>query len=104
MPFATSSIANSNTTVLTVSQGQRWRVETLVLCNYGASAETLTVYVVPSGSAAGNSNTIVKSLSLASAETWVFGEPLCLSSGDSIIAIGSTGSLATAQAHYEVQV
>jgi hypothetical protein len=104
MPFTTTTITNSNTTLATVSQGQRWKMTALTLCNFSGSAETVTVYVVPSGSAAANGNTVIKSLSIPSADTYVFDSPLQLNAGDFIVGIGSTGSAVAAQVHYEVQL
>lgn len=103
MPIAQASISNSNTTILTVTSGQRWNVY-LTFANYHATtSETLTVYVVPSGSSAGNSTTFLKSWVIAAGRTLVIDEPLHLVAGDSIIAVGSTGSLVTATASYSAE-
>ena len=55
------------------------------LCNYSAGNVTANVYVVPSGSAAGNANIILASIELTSLDTYQLyagGEKLLLDSGD----------------------
>jgi hypothetical protein len=102
MASARATIANTNTTVLSNSRaGIRYEVASLVFCNIGASTEVLTVYVVPQGGSAGTSNAIVKSWNVNSSDTfpWAYG-PIYLETGDSIVAIGTTGSLLTATAEY----
>jgi hypothetical protein len=102
MPFASASIANTNTTVLTVPQGRLYEVTLIAMACYGGSTETLTVYTVPSGGSPGNSNTLIKSASLATLAVDSYDSPLQLSAGDSIVAIGTTGSLVCVQVHYTV--
>jgi hypothetical protein len=100
--IAQATITNSTTTVFAPTTGNP-EVRSLVFCNIHAStAETLTVYVVPSGSSAGDSTTIIKSLSVPAKRTliWSFDEPLYLDAGDKIQAVGTTGSLVTATANY----
>lgn len=102
MSIAQATIANSNTTILTVTSGQNWRVF-LSFCNvHSATTETLTVYLVPRGSSAGDATTLIKSFSVPAKATliWTDTEPLHLDSGDSLIAVGATGSLITATASY----
>lgn len=67
-----------------------------------SSTETLTVYLVPAGSSAGDSTTILKSYDIPAKRTliWTAEEPLFLDPGDSIVAIGATGSLVTSTVNY----
>lgn len=104
MSLSQATVTNSNTTILTVGSGGNVALHSLIFANYsGASAETLTVYLVPSGSSAGNSTTILKSYNVPASTTliWNTETPIYLDSGDSVIAIGATGSLVTATANYE---
>jgi hypothetical protein len=104
MSIAQATIANTTTTIFAPTSGN-YEVRSLVFCNIHAStAETLTVYLVPSGSSAGNSTTIVKSISVPATRTliWTFDEPLYLDAGDKVQAVGTTGSLITATANYRV--
>lgn len=59
----------------------------LSLCNYSAGNVVANVYVVPSGSTAGNTNITVASLEIASGDTYQFyvgNEKLLLGNGDSV--------------------
>jgi hypothetical protein len=57
------------------------------LCNYSGSNVTVNVYMVPSGSLAGNTNIVLSNLEITSKDTYQLysaGEKLVLSSGDSV--------------------
>lgn len=102
MALLQATILNTATTILTVSSGQSWKLYSITFCNiHAATTETLTVYLVPQGSSAGDSTTILKSFDILAKRTLTFNdEPFHLSAGDKLIAIGSTGSLVTATANY----
>lgn len=101
MTLAQATIANTATTILTVTSGQNWRVDSLTFANiHAATTETLTVYVIPRGSSAGDSTTILKSFSLLAGRSLTLDDPLYLNAGDKVSAVGATGSLVTATAVY----
>jgi len=57
------------------------------LCNYSAGNVTANVYVVPSGTSAGNTNLVLASIGLTNLDTYQLyagGEKLLLGNGDSI--------------------
>ena len=62
-------------------------ITTIHLCNYSGSAQTVNVYIVPSGSIASALNIIYSNLSITSYNTQiVYAEKFILANGDSIRA------------------
>lgn len=98
--ISNTSIANTNTDILTVPAGESYASVAVILCNYGASDETINIYAVPSAGSAGNSNIIMKAFLLPSTNTYVFDTKLLMGAGDKLVAIGTTGSLVTATVTY----
>jgi hypothetical protein len=99
-----ATILNTATTILTVPGAQNYLLHSITFCNiHAATTETLTVYLVPQGSSAGDSTTILKSFDILAKRTLTFREPYHLGNGDKLIAIGSTGSLITATANYTAE-
>lgn len=66
---APQQIANSATTYYT-STSIKSRIDALSVANPTAGAVTVTIYIVPSGGAVGDSTTLVKTRSIAAGETW----------------------------------
>lgn len=63
--------ANAITTQYTATTGARVIIDKFTSTNYTAGALTLTVYLVPSGGSAGNSNLVkVKTLAAGECYTW----------------------------------
>lgn len=67
--MAPQQIANSATTYYT-STSLKTRIDALSVSNPTSAGATVTVYIVPSGGAVGDSTTIVKTRSIAPNETW----------------------------------
>ena len=88
----TTSIANAY-----VSSGNTC-VTFLSLANYSAANVTANVYVVPSGSAAGNLNVSVANIQITTQDTYQFyagNEKLILANGDSIqVSAGANNAIA----------
>ena len=66
------------------------------LCNYSASNVLANVYVVPSGQTAGNTNTLVSSLTIQGNDTYflyIAAEKLILGNGDSIQASANANTV-----------
>lgn len=93
-------IANTNTDILTVPASTEYASVAILLCNYGASDETLTVYAIPSGGSASNTTTIMKNFLLPAGNTYLFDTKLLMSAADKITVIGAVGGLATATVTY----
>ena len=75
----------------------------LSLCNYSAGNVVANVYVVPSGSSAGNTNISVSSLEIASGDTYQFylgNEKLILGNGDSIQVDANANNTITTVSSY----
>jgi len=73
------------------------------LCNYSASNVTANVYVVPSGSSAGNTNIVLASIGLTTLDTYQLyagGEKLLLGNGDTIQVDTDTNNSVTAVISY----
>lgn len=67
-------------------------VKQIVLCNYSASAATVTIYLTPSGESAADSQKFVNALSLSANETVMMSTSLVMTAGDKIKAGASAGS------------
>ena len=83
----TGNLATSVSNVY-VSNGNS-AITFLSLCNYSAGNVIANVYVVPSGSSAGNTNIVLSNLLITAGDTYQFyagGEKLLLTNGDSVQA------------------
>lgn len=75
----------------------------LSLCNYTAANVQANIYVVPSGSAPGNSNVVITNLNILPNDTYQFYagmEKLILSTGDTIRINASGNTALTAVTSY----
>lgn len=80
---ATTVYTSSGTTAITC----------MFFMNDNASSRTLSVHVVQSGGSIANTNTIVKTITIDPADTYVINtEKLVLSNGDTIQCTASVGS------------
>ena len=84
--ITTANLTTTNSTTVYTSSGESG-ITTLILCNHHASTDAIVnVYVVPSGSTAGDANQILKSLTIVASDTFVMDmEKLILSNGDFIV-------------------
>ena len=84
---------NAITTQYTAGNGTRTIIDKFTSTNYTAGSLTLTVYIVPFGSAAGNSN-LIKIKTLAAGECYVWPEVVghTLNPGDFISTNASAAS------------
>ena len=57
-PLATGQVTTTATNVYTVPAGTTTRISEIALTNTGAATEHITIWVVPSGGTAGNSNVL----------------------------------------------
>lgn len=104
MSIQTSNVTTSVANVY-VSSGDT-AVTFLSLANYSASNVTANVYVVPSGNAAGNLNSVVANIQITTEDTYQFyagNEKLVLANGDSIqINAGANNSIAAVVSYTSV--
>jgi len=99
MSLAQIQIANTNTDVYTSTNNSA--ITSMVFCNTSVSAATITVYLIPNGSSAGNSTTIIKDLSIAAKDTYIFDtSKFILSVLDKITAVSGTNNVITATVSY----
>ena len=114
MAIVNKKIGLTDTTILTVPNGSRYAITTLLLCNT-ASADTgggndtsVDLHLVPNGQAKGNAdpnaNQILNDLVVAGADTFTFDtEKIVLEGGDRIIAVSqSPANLAATVRYLEV--
>jgi hypothetical protein len=100
MTIAQAQISNVSSTAVLTSSGNN-AITSMVFCNTTAGSVTLTVYLVPSGGSAGDSTTIVKSLTIVANDTYVFDtSKFILSNGDALRAISDTNNAVTATVSY----
>ena len=80
---ATTVYTSTNTTAITC----------MFFMNDNASARTLTVHVVKNGASASTLNTIVKTINIDGADSYVINtEKLVLDNGDTVQCVASAGS------------
>ena len=81
---------------LYVSSGNS-AITTIHICNYSSTAQTVNVYIVPSGFTANTQNIIYSNLSVSAYNTQiVFAEKFILGNGDTIQANVSNASTTSA--------
>jgi len=100
MAISTVAVGNTNTTIYTSTNTSA--VTMLSLCNYSASAVTISIHVVPSGNP-GTGNIVIKDVSIPAGDTYMLysaGEKLVLDNGNYINAIASAISSVTAVVSY----
>jgi hypothetical protein len=95
MAIYNTAILATNTTLATGS-GDR-AITSLIVCNTTAGALTCTLYAVANGNSAGTGTMIVNAVSVPAGDTFNFDtEKLVLTTGDTVVAVGSsTGLTAT---------
>ncbi len=79
----------------TVTQGATAIVKTAILCNTTAAAATVTLYLVPSGGAAGAGTEIMAAYSVAANSTEVIDLEQYLEAGDFLAALQGTAGAVT---------
>jgi len=86
--------ANTNTTEYTSPASTRTIIDKLTATNTDASARTLDIYIVPSGGAAGGSNQVIQTHSIAAGAIKDFTELQnhILATGDFIVIAASVAS------------
>jgi hypothetical protein len=76
-------------------------VSTLHICNFSATAQTVNVYIVPSGTEANSTNIIYSNVSIASYNTYVVDkEKFILANSDSIRANANSASTVSVSVTY----
>ena len=102
MPIALGNIAHSTASTAYVSTGNT-AITFLSLTNYSASNVIANVFVVPSGSTAGNLNLVLSQIEIATLDTYQLyagGEKLLLSNGDSVQANANANNSITTVTSY----
>lgn len=101
MSLSTANVTTTTANVYTSSGNTA--VTFLSLCNYGAGNVTANVYVVPSGSSAGNLNLSVSNVLITTGDTFQFyagNEKLILANTDTIQVNASANSAIAAVVSY----
>ena len=93
MSISTSLIGNTQGNIFTSSGNTA--ITYLSFTNYSGADAEITVYVVPSGDIAGNTNVILANLAITSEDTYQLyagAEKLLLENGDYVVAQGNAAS------------
>ena len=100
-----TTLSGSNTTLYTASSPVTNSViKQLLVANYSASSATVSVYLVPSGGSASNSNVILPSVAIAANSTITLDITQVMNQGDFIVASASAGTAINITiSGYEVQ-
>ena len=64
-PIAAGTLTNAVATFYTAAAAVKTRIDAFTVCNYSGSPATFTLWIVPSGGTAGDSNIVVKTRSIA---------------------------------------
>ena len=114
MAIVNKKIAQTDTVLLTVPNGSRFAITTILVCNTasadtgGSNDSSFDLHLVPNGQAKGtadpNANQILNDLVVAGADTFTFDtEKIVLEGGDRIIAVSqSPANLAATISYLEV--
>lgn len=87
-------LGSAEATLYTSATGVRTRVDSLSVCNSGASAATVTIYLVPAGQSYGAANMIVNAQAVLPGQTWAdpYTTGKVLMPGDALVALASAAS------------
>lgn len=103
MAISNTELITSGLTTIFTSSGPT-AITTIIACNTGTpnitdetvNASTLSLFLVPTGKAAGNGTAIVNNLTVPAGETVFFSdEKIIIESGDTIVARAGTANLLT---------
>jgi 3-deoxy-D-manno-octulosonic acid (KDO) 8-phosphate synthase len=87
-------VENSQTTQYTAPTGTRALIDKCTATNYSGGPQTLSINLVSSGDTSGNQNLVVKTKTLAAAETYTFPEIVghTLNAGDFISTLAGAAT------------
>ena len=100
MSIVNNLITSSAVDFLTVPALTSYAVVGIIFCNYGAADEVITVYAIPSGESADDSNTIMKNFTIPAGNSYYHDFKLLLGAADKITIDGTTGGLCNATVVY----
>lgn len=80
-----------------------FRTMHLWLCNTDSVARTVSVWLVPSGAAQGDSHALLKDVSLEAKETLVLPSGIVMNTGDRLFLAASSANVVTCNAMVEIQ-
>ena len=109
MAIENTAIGSTDTDLLTVPNGKRYAILTILICNTEApnpvhQEHGLThfdLHLVPSGDAKSDTNMVIRALQLPAGETFTFdSEKVVLEAGDKIIALGESPTNLSATVSY----
>ena len=92
--LATTLVAASATSVYTVAESTRTRIDAMTLTNTDTAARTVSIYLVSSGGSPGDSNIVLKDASIAPGASLRVKEAVgqVLHTGGKIYAVASVAS------------
>lgn len=100
-----TTLTTGNTTLYTVTNPVvNGVLKQILVANYSASSATVTVYIVPSGGTAGNSNIVVPAVSISANSTITLDITQVMNQGDFLVATaGASSAINISVSGYEAQ-
>lgn len=94
------SVPSTGTTLFTTPAGAYARIDSLSVCNVGASAAQVTIYLIPSGGSASGGNTTTLNQTILPGQTWNSPNEVgkILAPGDGLAAVATLASTLTISA------
>lgn len=104
MALSNIQLGSTETTICAAGSSETRAVLTILFCNTDTSTRTITLYAYPSSGSAGDSTTIVKTLSIPALDTylWTCNEKFILGPSDKISGLSDVASKVTATANYYI--
>lgn len=95
--LAGGTLTNATATYYTAGTGTKTRIDAFSIVNYSGSAATFTLYLVPTGGSADNTNIVIKDRSVAAAASGRLLEGIgqWLDAGGTIQMVASVNSALT---------
>jgi len=100
--IACQVVGTSNVTLLSGSAASEKAVIGFSFCNYDTVAHKVTVWLVPNGGSAGDSNLLLKEVDIAATDTFFWDSiKVILGDGESLIALAD-GSVSSVVSWYQI--
>lgn len=95
--LAGGTLTNATATYYTAPTGAKSRIDAFAICNYSGAPQTFSLYLVPSGGSADNTNIVIQNRSVAAGAAGRILEAIgqWLEAGGTIQMVASAGSALT---------
>jgi len=107
MAITNSTIATTDTNLLTVPSSKSYAITTIIVCNTAADDGTgvndtkFDMHIIPDGQSKATSNLVLNDLEVAAADTFTFSmERVILDEGDRVVLVGQSPANLSATISY----